>query len=163
MKNEKSDKKSNETKVNRDLDILSEIKALSDKAMEGAGLQSELFPIVNNEDEDIEVDSIDFSKISQEADPVKSHQLFYGVQALLKENLPKGTDNEKLRRLVYDEKNLFLNAGKISGSDSRQAFIKNFLDEAFNTTKEWVENGANPFDIYMRFRTLNIERGYRDR
>ena len=113
MKNGNSDKKSNRTKVNRDLDILSEIRALSDKAMKSIGLQSELFPTVNIEDEDIEVDSIDFSKISQEADPVRSHHLYYGVQALLKENLPKGIDNERLRRLIYDEKNLFLKATTI--------------------------------------------------
>jgi len=50
----------------------------------------------------------------------------------LRNNLPQGKKNEKLRRYVYDEKSLFLNRGKekddrgIRGSDERQTYIPNF-------------------------------------
>ena len=162
MKNEEN--KHPKTSTEKELDILNEIKKLSEEAMNDTAMQSEIFPLIDIDDsEDINVDDIDFSKISQEADPDKSHKLYYGIQNLLKANLPQGKKNKKLRSIIYDEKNLFLKAGKTIGADSRQAYIRNFLDEALLITKKWIESGSNPFDIYISFRNLNIERGYRSK
>src|SRR5690554_5405382 len=37
-------------------------------------------------------------------DPVEKFQLYYhGLSKLLKDNLPKGKENEQVRRIVYDE------------------------------------------------------------
>ena len=45
-------------------------------------------------------------------DPVEKFQLYYhGLTKLLKDNLPKGKENEQVRRIVYDEKNVLINRG----------------------------------------------------
>ena len=45
-------------------------------------------------------------------DPVQKFQLYYhGLTKLLKDNLPKGKENEDARRIIYDEKNILINRG----------------------------------------------------
>ena len=44
--------------------------------------------------------------------PVEKFQLYYhGLTKLLKDNLPKGKENESVRRIIYDEKNILINRG----------------------------------------------------
>lgn len=154
----------NSKKDNRDRQrILEEVKRLSQKSQETAeGKQSKLF-----EGENLGEDSeFDTSILNDTVNPQLSHQLYYGIQGLLIDNLPSGKANERLRRYVFDEKNLFINQGKgldekgVRGSDGRMAPPETILREAFNMVFEWVASGANPFDIFYTFRQKNEELGY---
>lgn len=78
----------------------------------------------------------------------------------MKDNLPQGIENKKLREYIYAEKNLFLKEGFETGRDGRQSYIANFLEVAFKKVTDWVLNGANPYDIFTEFRELNKNRGY---
>jgi hypothetical protein len=143
-------------------EILAEIHELSKRADETSSKQLDL-PIG---DEDIDP-VISSNLFKDTADPEKSHRLYYGIQRLLRDYLPKGDENRRLREYVYKEKNLFLNRGiEINeqtgrrGSDSRMAYIPNFLEVAFNEVGKWISAGSNSFDIYKAFWDLNEERGY---
>lgn len=143
-------------------EILNEIKKLSKRADETSSKQLDL-PIG---DEDIDV-GFDAGIFQDTADPEKSHKLYYGIQRMLKDYLPKGEENKKLRRHVYSEKNLFLNRGKdvdektgIRGSDGRMTFIPNFLEVGFNLVSNWIGSGGTSFDIYKSFWDLNEQRGF---
>lgn len=151
-------------KEDRDRDkILDDVKRLSQKAQETAeGKQSKLF-----EDEDLGEDTgFNQSILNDTVNPELSHRLYYGLQRLLKDNLPTGRKNEKLRRYVYDEKNLFLNQGKhldakgIRNSDGRMAPPETIIHEAFNIVVSWVASGGAPFDIFYAFKKRNEELGY---
>lgn len=151
-----------ETKSKTNQQILDEIRELSKRADETSSKQLEL-PVG---DEDIDV-GFDSNIFKDTADPERSHRLYYGIQRMLKDYLPKGESNKKLRKYVYDEKNLFLNRGMdvdpktgLRNSDGRMSFIPNFLEVAFNVVSKWVQSGSNSFDIYKNFWDLNEERGY---
>ena len=156
-------KKSVERKSQKD--IFDEIKKLSEKANELSDAeQLNFFPDIELGEEDVTFDS---TLLNDTADPEKSHKLTYGMIALAKANLPRGKENEKLRRYIYDERLLFLNRGKdidkktgIRGSDSRMTYIPNFLEVAFDMTVDWVKSGGTPFDLYMAFWNLNATKNY---
>ena len=117
--------------------------------------------------EDIPLEGIDFSG---SADPEKSYKLFYQIQSILKNNLPKGSDaaTKKLRKDIFEEKNIFLNRGKfkdangIRHSDGRMTYIEPFLTQALDIVLKWVSNGAQPFDVFVSFYDKNKELGYYD-
>jgi hypothetical protein len=146
-------------------DIFDEIKKLSEKANEiSDSEQLGLFPNIDLGEEDVIFDA---SLINDTADPDRSHKLYYGMMRLMIGNLPRGIENKKLRRYIYDEKLLFLNRGKeidkntgVRGSDSRMTYIPNFLEVAFDTTVNWVKSGGTPFDLFLAFWDLNESRGY---
>jgi hypothetical protein len=165
MENNKNTKLGIEDKKQQD--IFDEIKKLSEKANEVSSSDAEqisLFPNIDLGEEDV---TFDASLIEDTADPDRSHKLYYGMMRLMIGNLPRGAENKKLRRYVYDEKLIFLNRGKnidkntrVRGSDSRMAYIPNFLEVAFDTTVNWVKTGGTPFDLFMAFHNLNESRGY---
>lgn len=140
-------------------EILKEVKELSLRADESTNHQLDLFLNKDLGDEDIDP-IIDFSSISDTADPDKSHKLYYGIRRLLIDYLPKGNENKKLRAYVYYEKNLFLKRGLETGADSRMTYIANYLEVAFKVVTNWVLHNSNPYDIYMEFYNLNEESGY---
>ena len=111
----------------------------------------------------------DANLLQDTADPEKSYRLYYAIQRILKDNLPSGRKNKKLRQFVYDEKNLFLNQGKgldergIRGSDGRMTFISTFLEPAFNTVGDWVKSGGSAFDLFMAFYGLNEDHGFHEK
>jgi hypothetical protein len=156
-------KKNTESKSQKD--IFDEIKKLSEKANELSDAeQLNLFPDIDLGEEDVTFDS---SLVNDTANPEKSHKLYYGMMRLMIGNLPRGKENRKLRRYIYDEKLLFLNRGKdidkntgIRGSDSRMTYIPNFLEVAFDTTVAWVKSGGTPFDLFTAFWDLNESRNY---
>lgn len=156
-KSKKSSSKSKE-------EIIKEIKELSDRAKQTSSHQLDLIPTELG-DEDIDL-GFTPDQLKDTSDPEESYRLYYGIRRLLIDNLPTGPNNKKLRQMIYDEKNLFLNRGidikdnGIRGSDGRQTYIAPFLKEAFNAVSSWIANGANPFDIFMTFRTMNEEKGY---
>jgi len=99
-------------------------------------------------------------------DPVEKFQLYYhGLSKLLKDNLPKGKENEQVRRIVYDEKNILINRGAkkdergIRGSDGRMAYIED-LETAIQIVADWISKKGSPSDIFMAFWDKNEELNY---
>lgn len=152
-----------EKKKERD-ERLEEIKKLVDQAKKNTeGKQGSLFSDEELGKEDIEFDA---SILSDTADPDKSYALYYSMRKMLMDNLPSGKKNKKLRQMIYDEKNLFLNRGKAldargkRGSDGRMSFIATFMEPAFNVIADWVKTGGSSFDAYMAFYDLNETYGF---
>lgn len=99
-------------------------------------------------------------------DPVEKFQLYYhGLSKLLKDNLPKGKENEQVRRIVYDEKNILINRGAkkdekgIRGSDGRMAYIED-LEIAIQIVADWISKKGSPSEIFMAFWDKNEELNY---
>ncbi|WP_037325221.1 hypothetical protein [Salinimicrobium terrae] len=99
-------------------------------------------------------------------DPVQKFQLYYkGLNKLLKDNLPKGKENEEVRRIIYDEKNILINRGAkkddkgIRGSDGRMAYLED-LEIAIQIVADWTRKKGSSTDLYMAFWDKNEELGY---
>ena len=99
-------------------------------------------------------------------DPVEKFQLYYhGLTKLLKDNLPKGKENEQVRRIVYDEKNVLINRGAkkdkkgIRGSDGRMAYIED-LEAAIVIVADWISRKSSPAELFMAFWDKNEELDY---
>lgn len=161
MSKQKTDKQ-----VKSSEEIREEIKRLSQRADESSGQPMDLFGIgaeLGNEDIDLVFDA---SIINDTANPDESYKFFYGINSLLRKNLPQGEQNKTLRQFIYDEKNLFLNRGiqkgknGTRGSDARMTYIPNFLEDAFNIIAKWISSGGSSFDLYMEFWNVNEQRGY---
>lgn len=156
---EKKDEKMSEE------DIRNEIRALAKRADESSNHQMDLFTNQKLGDEDIDI-GFGSQILMDTPNPEESYKLYYGIRRLLIDFLPKGETNKDLRQKIYDEKNLFLNRGKdkningIRGSDGRMTYIPKFLNDAYMAVEEWVRTGANPYDIWQKFRDLNENRGF---
>lgn len=166
MKTNKDETNRKSTRQSQD-DIRNEINRMSKESdKKRAGKQSKLF-----EDEDLGDEDIGFDQdlLEDVANPDLSYDLYYGIWKFMKDNLPKGKENEQGRRYIYDEVNLFLNRGKHlnakgkRGSDSRMAYINPQLQPAFATVVDWLRHGAIPFQLYEAFRRKNEELGYYDK
>lgn len=99
-------------------------------------------------------------------DPVQKFQLYYhGLAKLLKDNLPRGKENEDVRRIIYDEKNILINRGAkkdekgIRGSDGRMAYVED-LEAAIEVVAEWMIKKGSPADLFMAFWDKNEELDY---
>lgn len=99
-------------------------------------------------------------------DPVQKFQLYYkGLNKLLKDNLPKEKENEEVRRIIYDEKNILINRGAkkddrgIRGSDGRMAYLED-LEIAIQIVADWTRKKGSSTDLYMAFWDKNEELGY---
>lgn len=99
-------------------------------------------------------------------DPVTKFQLYYhGLTKLLKDNLPKGKENEEVRRIIYDEKNILINRGAkkdekgIRGSDGRMAYLED-LEFAIKIVADWTSTKSSPAELFMAFWDKNEELGY---
>jgi len=99
-------------------------------------------------------------------DPVEKFQLYYnGLSKLLKDNLPKGKENENVRRIVYDEKNILINRGAkkdekgIRGSDGRMAYVED-LEIAIEIVANWITTKGTSAEVFMAFWDKNEELGY---
>ncbi len=113
---------------------------------------------LKNEVSDMALDAID--------DPEEKYQLYYNVlNKMLQQALPKGFANKKARDLIYEEKNTFLSGGHrknkdgIRGGDGRMAY-RTDMHEIINVVTEWIISRAGMFDLYVKLRALNIEKGY---
>jgi hypothetical protein len=99
--------------------------------------------------------------------PEEKYNIYYrGIRKLLMDYLPKGDDFKEVREIIYDEKNIFLNAGKrksdnngIRKSDGRMTF-QPVMNEILDIVIKWVADSQNPFDIYREFYELNEKHGY---
>ena len=99
-------------------------------------------------------------------DPEEKYQLYYnGIRKVLMQFLPKGKSFEKERRIIYDEKNIFLNRGKakdidgIRRSDGRMTFNDD-MNVMADLISDWVMTSQDPVDLYQRLFDLNEEYGY---
>lgn len=99
-------------------------------------------------------------------DPVTKFQLYYhGLTKLLKDNLPKGKDNEEVRQIIYEEKNILINRGAkkdkkgIRGSDDRMAYLDD-LEIAIKIVADWTSTKSSPTELFMAFWDKNEELGY---
>lgn len=113
---------------------------------------------LKNEVSDMALDAID--------DPEEKYQLYYNVlNKMLHQALPKGDANKKARDLIYEEKNTFLSGGHrknkagIRGGDGRMGY-RTDMHEIINVVTEWIASRSGMFDLYVKLRALNIEKGY---
>lgn len=156
---EKKNKKITKKGKSRE-EIREEIKKFVEETDNIAQKQLDLFS--KEEDASFDVSSIKLNA----ADPEASYRLYYTIQKILKQNLPTGKANKKLRDYILEEKTIFLNRGKkkdskgIRGSDSRMTYIDPFLEEALQIIISWLSSGANPLDLYDLFNKKNKEYGF---
>lgn len=99
-------------------------------------------------------------------DPEEKFQLFYkGIQNVLVKFLPRGRHFYHERRIIHDEKLIFLNRGKARqlngrrGSDSRMTYNED-LNEMVSLVTDWVVNSLDPVDLYQQLYDLNEKYGY---
>lgn len=120
-----------------------------------------------NLDSELTVDNQAVKLLGQSIDdPVEKFQLYYnGLTKLLKDNLPKGKENEKVRRIIYDEKNILINRGAkkdekgIRGSDGRMAYIED-LETAIQIVADWISKKGSTSELFMSFWDKNEELEY---
>jgi hypothetical protein len=145
-------------------DIFKSIKELAKKADADASRSiAEEFPF-DKELSDEDKEAIDLIKDTQ--NPEVSYKLFYAIQGLMKQFLPKGEQYKTLREYAYELKNILLTQGKnkdergIRGGDARQAYISAELNVMYNLITDWVKNGAMAAYLVEKLQILNEERGY---
>jgi hypothetical protein len=141
-------------------DTLKKIESLAKRADENKGFELGLETEFSKE----EVLKLDF--VDNKQNPDESYKLYYAIEGVLKSNLPTGPENEKIRTFVREEKIIFLTGGKkkdkngLRGADSRQAYISSHLEVALNTLIEWLQEGTGTYELFLKFRNLNIQYGY---
>ena len=99
--------------------------------------------------------------------PEEKYAIYYkGIRKLLMDYLPKGKEFKEVRNIIYDEKNIFLNAGKrksdnngIRKSDGRMTY-QPVMNEILDIIVKWVGESQNPFVIYKEFYELNEKHRY---
>ena len=99
--------------------------------------------------------------------PDEKYSIYYkGIRNMLMTYLPKGQEFQEARQIIYDEKNIFLNAGKkksdndgIRGSDGRMTF-QSKMSEILDVVVKWVSESQNPFVLYNWLYELNEKHGY---
>lgn len=112
---------------------------------------------LKNEMADLVLEEID--------NPEEKYQLYYKViNRLLMKHLPKGDAYKDARELIYEEKNTFLTGKRkdergIRHADGRMSYIPN-MNELVNIITEWITVHGTPYDLYIRLRDLNVEKGY---
>lgn len=99
-------------------------------------------------------------------DPEEKYNVYYnGVEKLLKKFLPSGSEHSEARKIIREEKKIFLTRGKklnlkgIRGADSRMAYIKD-MEEIMNLITIWAFENGNLFDLYKLIYDKNKELGY---
>mgnify|MGYP006430529819 CR=1 FL=1 len=145
--------------------VLEDVRRLQEQA-EKSRIDGKQLDLEWSSDEEEDEDPLGDEALKDVQNPQEAHDLYYAIRRELMQGLPSREENKELRQFVYDEKNLYLNRGKekdengIRGSDGRQAYLSH-LTTALHTTREWRQQGGNAMDIYMSFRELNEEAGYR--
>lgn len=100
-------------------------------------------------------------------DPEEKYNIYYkGISNLLKKYLPPGKENEEGRRLIYDEKNIFLSRGKkksdnngIRKADGRMTY-QPVMAEILDIIAAWVATSQSPIDLYSSLYDLNDKHNY---
>lgn len=138
---------------------LEEIKRLSEEADKNKNYQLGF-------EEEFETEPIFIDVIDDIQNPDKAYKVYYAIEGILRTHLPTEDKYKELRRFVREEKIIFLTGGKKKndfgkrGADSRQAYISTHLEVALKTLLEWIQESGNTFDLFLKFRQLNIDYGY---
>lgn len=147
-----------------DSEILISIKKMAKLAdTEASKSVAQEFPFDKELSED-DKQTIEIIKDTQ--NPQVSYKLFYAIQGLMKQFLPKGEQYKGLRDYAYELKNILLTQGRnknekgIRGADSRQAYIAAELKVMYDLITDWVKNGAMAAYLIEKLQALNEERGY---
>ncbi len=98
--------------------------------------------------------------------PEEKHSLFYnGIQNLLKKYLPTGKEFSEQRKIIHQEKLIFLNRGVAlkpdgtRGSDSRMTYAED-MNEMAKLISDWVLTSQDFVDLYLRLNHLNEKYEY---
>lgn len=158
MKNE--NKKAVESLSEQDREALE----LLQKAHEKRGMQLRIDGATGDLNE---IDELRAMLGRQAEDPEEKYNIYYkGISNVLKKYLPSGKEFEEGRRLIYDEKNIFLNRGKkksdnngIRKSDGRMTY-QPIMGEILDIVAQWVAESRNPIDLYQTLYDLNEKFGY---
>ena len=101
-------------------------------------------------------------------DPEKKYDVYYkGIEKLLRTYLPRDERYEDYRKLVREEKNIFLTRGKkldkdgIRGGDSRMGYIQD-MEEIMNAIANWAHKSMNYSELYFILRDKNKLLGYHE-
>ncbi len=145
-------------------DVIKSISELARLADEEASKSIAIeFPFDKELSED-DQQVIDAIKDTQ--NPDMSYKLFYAVQGLMKQFLPKGDQYKGLRDYAYELKNILLTQGKLKDKygirhgDARQGYISAELKTMYDLITDWVNNGAMAVYLIEKLQLLNEERGY---
>lgn len=145
-------------------EILESIKKMASLAdAEASKSVAQEFPFDKELSED---DKQTIEIIRDTQNPQVSYKLFYAIQGLMKQFLPRGEQYKGLRDYAYELKNILLTQGKnknekgIRGADSRQAYIAAELKVMYDLITDWVKNGAMAAYLIEKLQALNEERGY---
>ena len=118
------------------------------------------------DDEDIGMEDVLSEAVLEETqNPDEAHELYYGIQEVLKSSLPQGQKFEDLRKAIYEEKNIYLTSGEkkdeqgVRGADSRHGYLHHFR-VMLRIVKQWSRSGASPFDLWSVLRKINEDLGY---
>lgn len=64
------------------------------------------------DEDDIEIDDVIAESVLEETQiPDEAHILYYSLREGMKANLPQDEQFEKLRKQIYEEKNIYINRG----------------------------------------------------
>lgn len=138
---------------------IDEIKKLSEEADKNKSFELGF-------ENEFESEPIFIDLVNDIQNPEKSYKVYYAIEGILRTHLPSEDIYKELRRFIREEKNIFLTGGKkknkagIRGADSRQAYISTHLEIALQNLLEWMQDGGSTFDLFLRFRKLNIQYEY---
>lgn len=159
----KEDKRQKTEKEIRDEEILREKLEILQKSRESAGKQLSF-----------DLDSMEFKEVDEVKEllqkpietPEERYSMFYnGIQNVVIKYLPKGKSFEPYRRIIFDEKNIFLNRGKAKdlsgkrGADSRMAYNEDYIEMVMLVSK-WAMTTQDPIDLYRQLWDLNEKYEY---
>jgi hypothetical protein len=110
-----------------------------------------------------EVDELKSLINQQIDDPEEKYNLYYnGIRKVLMRYLPK---NDGVRRIIYDEKDIFLNRGKAKdkagrrGGDGRMGYNED-MSKMVELISEWMMTSQDPIDLYQSIYDLNEKLGF---
>ena len=160
---ETPEQKAGQTERSRE-EFLAHVRALSQRAEESQATSKQLG--LGIPDEEPAADAVPDDAPPDTQNPDEAHRLYWSIQRDLMGALPKGPDHKELRQIVYDEKGDYLNRGKVKdasgirGSDQRAGYLTH-LRRAQRVVQRWKREGGSAFDIWLEFRNLNAEAGYK--
>jgi hypothetical protein len=161
--NELNENKQKSAKEKKEEEILMEKLEILQKSREVGGKQLTF-----------DMDSMEFKEIDEVKEllqksietPEERYSMFYnGIQNVLIKYLPKHKGFQPYRQIIYDEKNIFLNRGKMKdatgkrGTDSRMAYNEDY-SEIVLLVSNWAMTTQDPIDLYRQLWDLNEKYNY---
>ena len=112
------------------------------------------------------INEINGMTIQEIDNPQEKYDLYYKIlNKLLRSYLPKGPENQKVRNVIYEEKNTFITRGYrikkdgTRGADGRMGYSTD-ISEFIEIVRDCYIHNATMMELYTRLRDLNISKGY---